>query len=343
MIELNGYRIKTMPIIPLVYDDSLSYLEMVAKVMKKTNDLIELTNELVDISANHEGRIHALEEDFTNLRDEFVAFKALIETEFAELEQELNDKIDAKIAEFEVEINNKIAELTQAVNKLIAETNARIDALEQSVDARITALEQEMRQDFAELTARIINELNGLKQEVYDAIEEMRQAVILQNEIMKAWVENRLADFLANLPDYTTILVVSPVSGKLMTVQDALNELYDYGIRVKGLTALEYDALGLTADDYDALELTAFEYDMYGSEKIFNLKDPRLYMFSPFNGEYVTVKEVVMGLATLHRLDGAVYTATEYDNLALTATYYDNEQIDAYDYDWNGKNILAPI
>lgn len=329
MIELNGYRIKTMPIIPLVYNDSLSYLEMVAKLVKTTNDVIDNVNELINITSNHEGRIGALEADFTNLRNEFVAFKTLIETQFANLADELNDKIDEKIDELETEINNEIATLTRTINQLIAETNARI-----------TALEQDLRQEFADLTSRIVAQMNALEQEVYDAIEEMRQAVILQNEILKAWVENRLADFIANLPDYTTILVYSPVSGKLMTVQDALNELYDYGIRVKGLTALEYDALELTASEYDGLELTAFEYDMYGSEKIFNLKDDRLYMFSPFSGEYVTVKEVVMGLATLHRLDGAVYTATEYDALELTATDYDGRQIDAYDYDWNGKNVV---
>lgn len=340
-MKLDGFRIKTMPIIPLVYDDSLSYLEMVAKLMKKTNDIIEDVNELIDITSNHESRISALESDFTELRNEFVEFKTNMKQEFVELETALNDKIDEKIDELEQQITAQIAEFTAEINRLIADTNARMEQLERDVDARITALEEEQRRQFAELTARVIRELNDLKAEVYDAIDEMRQAVQIQGEILKAWVNNRLEQFLANLPDYTQTLVYSPVSGKLMTVQDALNELYDYGIRVEGLTASEYDALNLTADEYDGLGLTAFEYDMYGRKAIADIKDPRLYMFSPFTGEYVLVKDVVYMLASLHQLAGAVLTATEYDALALSATDYDAEDITAYDYDWNGKNILV--
>ena len=341
MNKLDAYKWKTMPIIPLVYDNSLSYLEMVAKLMKKTNDVIEDVNELIDISANHESRITGLENDFTNLRNEFLAFKAQLEQEFVNLETQLNAKIDQKIDELEAEINQQIADFTAEINRLIEATNARLTQLEEDVDQRITELEQEQRQQFAELTARIIRELNDLKAEVYDAIDEMRQAVQLQGEITKAWVNNRLEQFLADLPDYTQTLVYSPVSGKLMTVQNALNELYDYGIRVEGLTASEYDALGLTASEYDGLELTAFDYDMYGRKIIADLKDPRLYMYSPFTGEYVLVKDVVYSLAGLHQLTGAVFTASEYDALALSATDYDNQQVTAYDYDWNGKNIIV--
>lgn len=343
MNKLDAYKWKTMPIIPLVYDNSLSYLEMVAKLMKKTNDVIEDVNELIDISANHEGRITGLENDFTNLRNEFLAFKAQIEQEFANLEDELNAKIDQKIDELEAEINAQIDAFTAEINALIAQTNARIEQLERDVDQRITALEQEQRVQFAELTARVIAELNGLRDEVYDAIEEMREAVYVQSEVMKAWVEGRLAEFLDNLPDYTQTIVVSPVSGKIMTVQDALNELYDYGIRLNGLTASEYDAFELTATEYDNIGLTAFEYDMYGKEKIFNLKDPRLYMYSPFNGEYVPLKTVIMGLVGLHQLTGAVFTASEYDALDLSATDYDGQLVTAYDYDWNGRNVINAI
>ena len=61
-------------------------------------------------------------------------------------------------------------------------------------------------------------------------------------------------------------------------------------------------------------------------------------MISPFSGQYVKVKDVVMDLAHCH-MEGL--TAAEYDALDLEAEEYDDKNITAFDFDWFGKDILT--
>ena len=90
-----------------------------------------------------------------------------------------------------------------------------------------------------------------------------------------------------------------------------------------------------TAQEYDDFKLTAYQYDYFAKRFIY--KDPQLYMYSPFTGEWVFYQEVIMGLVELHRANAL--TASEYDALALTAATYDSKSMTAYTYDWNGKTI----
>ena len=61
-------------------------------------------------------------------------------------------------------------------------------------------------------------------------------------------------------------------------------------------------------------------------------------MLSPFTGEMVHVKDVIMDLAHLHM--GGV-TASYYDGLELTATEYDEKELTAFQYDWFADELLT--
>ena len=83
------------------------------------------------------------------------------------------------------------------------------------------------------------------------------------------------------------------------------------------------------------VELTAYEYDNYGKLRLgigINL------IRSPFDGTYQSTETLIWQLAGLHK---NALTAQEYDDKELEAETYDLLALSAYDYDWNGKTLIA--
>lgn len=347
MNKIQRVYLRTTPIIPLAYDDSLSYLEVLHKLEHKTDECIETINNIIDVTQNHEVRITAVESDMVSLRNEFVEFKAEINTQFDELEEALTARVDQKIEEVNVkiaEIERRFLELSTELNRridqLVADTNEQIARLKAETQASLNQMQREIREELATLTTELNTRITAMERELTEAIANLDRTLEAQINLLKLWVGVTLDEFLQNLPDYSKLLVVSPVTGQLVPVQQALNEVYDAGSRLLGLTANEYDGLGLTADEYDALGLTAQEYDLYAKNFI-EIPNPALWMYSPFTGLYSPLKTVVMSLCELHKdLGGNTLTATEYDGLELEALEYDDKDVTAYDYDWNARNLL---
>lgn len=247
----------------------------------------------------------------------------------------------------------------------IDDVNAWKDAIQEgfeAVESRLVILEKDqasLRTAFSEFTAAIdqkfddrSNQLNiqfqtlryeleqrvnDLINQVFEQINLLRAEITAQLDYNQLWVEARLSQFLASLPDYTQILVDNPVRGYRTTVQVAIDDLYDVFSRLEGLTAQEYDNAGLTAAAYDGLGLTAAQYDLYGSRYI--ITNGLYFMYDPFDGIIKPVKDVVNELATLHRTDSL--TATAYDVKDLSAAYYDGLDLTAYEYDWEGATKVA--
>ena len=91
-------------------------------------------------------------------------------------------------------------------------------------------------------------------------------------------------------------------------MQIVINDIFN-AMRKYALSALAYDNLKLSADEYDKKHLSALTYDLYG--KIYLIRNfGQCQMFSPFNGEYTLISNVVNNLALLHK---KALTALEYD------------------------------
>lgn len=133
-----------------------------------------------------------------------------------------------------------------------------------------------------------------------------------------------------------SIYVISPVSGKKTTIQNALNDIYE-ATALNALTALEYEQLGISASEYDNHMITADDYDR--KSRFIFLKELYFSALSPFTGLKVTCCDIVNEIVNYLKTDKAI-TATDYDALSLSASDYDNKNITAYNYDWNGKQIL---
>ena len=224
----------------------------------------------------------------------------------------------AYLKEQQKAIDGQIANLQQQVGGVMTQVNNALDLYNKQVQASLA-------ETTAELTTFVSTQLLTLRKYIDGQDAAIYSEIRYQIELLKN-----------SLPDLTTVIVVSPYTGQLVTIQQAIDELWN-NLRVYALTADEYDSQQWTAKEYDNFKLTAFEYDYFAKEYIY--EDPRFYMFSPWSGERVFYQDVIMKLVELHRTNAI--TAQAYDNLKLTATAYDGKAITAYNYDWNGKTLLT--
>lgn len=73
--KLNRFKFWCQKVLPLVYDDSLSYYEVLSKVVKYINDLIKNNNEIADILEIYGNDIALLKEDVNYLEEELEKIK----------------------------------------------------------------------------------------------------------------------------------------------------------------------------------------------------------------------------------------------------------------------------
>ena len=267
-------------VLPLVYDDSLSYYEQLCKVSHKLNEVINEVNNL---------------------------------------------DIDSILERVDEEIDKQLEVLRQQMDNLTNNVNEVMDNVNNSLELYHDQITRELAATTANLTSFVNTQLVTLKKYIDERDNYILSELRYQIELLKN-----------SFPDLTTVYVKSPYTGKIITIQEAIDELWN-NLRVYALTANEYDSQRWTAEEYDGFGLTAYQYDYFAKEFIY--KNPELYMFSPFTGEYVFYQEVIEGLVSLHRTNAL--TAQEYDNLNLTASAYDGKSMTAYTYDWNGKQLSA--
>lgn len=248
-----------------------------------------------------------------------------------------------RLTAVENEIDTFEAQITKAFDDLAAEQEAKFEEQTAKLDASIEAFRREMnaamaqfRADIEALKRSVEVEIIKLKNDINTAIINLNNQLLANNEYIYEYVENRLDEFIESFPELINLPVYNPVRGTITNIQEAINDLYEVAC-VNGLTAFQYDSLGLTAQEYDSKGLTALEFDTKGYI-LLGYPDENWYMISPFTGQYVKVKDVVMDLAHFH-MEGL--TAGEYDALDLTAEEYDDKNITAFDFDWFGKDILT--
>ena len=246
-------------------------------------------------------------------------------------------------------VENEIETFEERVNKdfddLSAAFTRQFDDLKTEVETELAQTKQEIEDDFNVAIADFTRVFNDLKSQVESDIVNMkleinRLIIYLDNQIVainaniRGYVDDRLNDFIAHLPDYENLIVYNPVTGLQTNVQTALNDLYLH-MNIYGLTAMQYDSLQLLAWQFDAKELTAYEYDTQ-SYDLLGYPDPNHYMRDPFNGHIVKNEIVILELADLHK---QALTAAEYDALELTAENFDAMELTAYWFDWYGVSM----
>ena len=204
--NIKTFRFYCQKILPLVYDDSLSYIETLCKVSSKLNEVIDDYNELID----YYNTLPQLLEQITDKLSELDDFFDTINRWFAELDARLTAKVDEKLAKVDEELAKSLELIEHEMAELEAKVNVEIERLK------------------SELTQVINSQLAVFRTELE-----------LSENNTKAWTEARLNEFLAELPDVQNILVYNMITGKLEPVQDVIASMYD--VMRDGLTAYEYD------------------------------------------------------------------------------------------------------
>lgn len=254
-------------------------------------------------------------EEITNETQEFVDFQNRIESEFAD-------------------VVSQVESLGNRVNAWQGE----LDAFQIDIQRQIDAQTSEIDKQFLQIKADIAAELAAQLADFSVQINDLRTYTDTQLLLNKAYVNTVIDQFIASIPDLTTIQVYNPVRNRTLTpIQTAIDDLYDSIVRIDALTAQEYDSAHMTAETYDGLNITAWDYDTQGGVYIEgeNPNNP-LWMTNPFTGIFQPIKNVVSYLAEFH-MSGL--TATAYDALRLTASVYDGKMLTAYDYDVHGVTV----
>ena len=285
--------------------------------------IIDKVNETIEWANNHQTEYEAAMVRLAAVENEIATFEAQVREAFAQQKAE----IDAEFAEQKAALEQALADTQAEVEREIAAMIAEVNTAIASFDVR-----------FNELSRNIQSEFTALKLQVNDAIAQLQQDLLENNEFVFEYVENRLDQFIADFPELIGIQVYNPVRGQMTGLQQAINDLYDVAC-VEGITALEFDTLDLTAQEFDDLDLTAREFDQHGYF-LLGYPDPRYYMYDPFSGEMNLVKNVVTKLAGLHTGEDSL-SANEFDVLDLTAEEFDDSDITAFNFDWYGETILT--
>lgn len=206
------------------------------------------------------------------------------------------------------------------ITELSNDTTKKLKALTDTVNNNKAQFDESIIQINASLN-NIYLDLTKLGTEIDTKIESAMQTVLYD-------VEQLLIGY--------SIYVISPVTGRKTTVQNALNEIYE-ATALNALTALEYEQIEITAENYDNHMITANDYDR--KSRFIFLKELYFSTISPFTGFKENCCDIINEIVNYLKTDIAI-TATMYDALSLSASGYDNKNITAYNYDWNGKQIL---
>lgn len=219
-------RLLCKKVLPAVYDESLSYMEGLAKLTFKLNETITSVNALND-------NVDTLNDSVIDLNNRVTNVENTLATTLDNLQKEL----DAAIAENNAKVDAKLAE---------------VDAELVNVDARVTALEQGIDDRFNELEARInkaIRDLTVLVQEELNVINDMYAKF---EQDMKDYVEEEIRKALENIPDLTNIYVIDPTTGKLSKVQDAINNIFIFSA-YNAFTVDEWNELGMSISEANSI------------------------------------------------------------------------------------------
>lgn len=268
-------------ILPLSYDDSLSYYETLCKFADKVNELID--------------RMNIYEEEYKDYVDEQVSFlKTYIDEQDNATKTVLEIKMENLKNETERQMNElklKLQETLDGVNKKLAEYSESLVRLYDFVvsdqnrqDIYFKNLLEEFYHKIWSLidqyTNIIYNPTNGQLTTVEQAINDIWN--ILRYQAMTCiefewlgyscdkWdsIGYSALDFdLYSGVKYAKRIcdcwMINPYTGEKSLVTDVIYTLI--GMRAEGLTTEQYDAKKLTASRFDSTDITAYDFDFQGS------------------------------------------------------------------------------
>lgn len=210
-------------ILPMTFDDSLSYYEVLCRTRNKLNEVVNAMNNYTDELKSYVEELSA--ENLATMQKQFDELQAKVDQELTGIRNEMDQltgQLDDTMNDFRDEIAEQIQDQQAWVEQQIANQEAYI---------------------------------NETVHKVYSALNDTLTEA-------KAYTDFRLEQFQEEFPELTTVYVRNPVTGFVTTLQEAIYDMYD-ALRYMALTAFQYDTLDMTAQDYDDRTIPAWFYDRY--------------------------------------------------------------------------------
>ena len=274
-------------------------LDWILDEIKKFREELEQIEEYGDRITQLEVETDNLERDLTALSNNLESFKRSAESTHENLQRQIRD-------------NNKAI---VSLKSYVLDFEDRNKDEHKDFDRRINNLVQNY--------AIILQDLARIRVLIADGDE---RTLILA----KDYADLLLEEFKREFPKLYDLYVFSPITGQIVTVQVALNELYE-AYRFYAITAQEFDELGWTAEELDRKGLTALELDTNSRSLLQRFERQEYVIRNPWFGDFVDFKDVLYKLVGFHIPTLNCY---QRDLRELTAEELDDREYNAYYLDW---------
>lgn len=274
-------------------------LDWILDEIKKFREELEQIEDYGDRITQLEVETDNLERDLSALSNNLESFKRSAESTHENLQRQIRD-------------NNKSI---TSLKSYVLNFEDRNKDEHKEFDRRINNLVQNY--------AIILQDLARIRVLIADGDE---RTLILA----KDYADLLLEEFKREFPKLYELYVFSPITGQIVTVQDALNELYE-AYRFYAITAGEFDELGWTAEELDRKGLTALELDTNSKSLLQRFEREEYVLRNPWFGDFVDFKNVLYKLVGYHIPTLNCY---QRDLRELTAEELDGREYNAYYLDW---------
>lgn len=341
-------------VLPLLYDDSLSYYEQLSKVYEKVNELIDRVNSFTDDYKSYTDAAVATEATRTN---------ALVESTRVSIQANIND-LKTYVDKQDAAIMSALREAEEAIYKTMQEWD---DSVRAEFKSELASEISSLRSWVLSLIDTVNTSIADLKD--YSDAEDDKIRALLASEI------DRLEGLIHDIVIDNSLPVIDPCDNTAKSVQSAFDNMW-FNLRSWAATAFQYDSLMLSAEDFDSgafpdrqsdscvvekIPLKAYIYDYNGYywmrerphllhifDCIYQKTKHLLYARNPFTGAKESIKNVLYSLCDYirsHAITAASYDAIELGaaepaNTEDTIYSYDPLELTAYEYDWFGYNYL---
>ena len=316
--KIETVRFMCHKILPLVYDESLSYYEVLCKVANKLNENIEATNQLEDNVTYLNDRVTDLTTRVNLVVTEVNTFEADVTNRFNTLEQDIVSTVDRKMGE----VDGKLAEMDNKINQL---------------DNTVEALSQYIEQSIRDMTAHVETLINESVKELNDKFDKAKDED-------RIYIYNQLKTAIKELPNITSIMVTNPTTHTISTIQEAIDDIF-VNTRYYALTCDEYNSLKLTVNKLITLKaksiprgFTIIEWLTY-AKKWLHI-NPEHDMFMP-TGEKANYRKSIEYNTDLLRVAGCLTMAELDEVIDMTYEQFADNEYTANDLAWYSHRLFA--
>lgn len=251
MGDIQKMRFWCQKVLPLVYDDSLSYYETLCKFLQKLNEVIDLYNNLQE------------------------TFESYVDAEISKLKEYVDSENTRQDEEFDVKIELVYEEIQRQVTRLFKYIDDGDLILRNYIDSEIRELKEWVEESIIgniiiyDPTTGYKNPLDVVMTHIYDALRYWGITCYQFDSAEKTCDQLDGYHYTALQFDTKSLEIIgkyyphylfNPIDGEYDTIQRVLYQWFQYH-RVNAITTNTFDALEKDVTALDGLDYTAYSFD----------------------------------------------------------------------------------